>query len=109
MPGCSPCMMTDSLQIARTILQQMGGTGRLAVMIGATFASVENGVRIYWKNRQPSKGNICQVVLAADDTYTVTFYQRRAGQTKVVREVEGVYCDSLVELFEKQTGYYLHF
>jgi len=109
MPGCSPCMMNDSLQIARTILQQMGGMGRIVAMTGATFASVENGVRIYFKNRQPSRGNIVQVVLAADDTYTVTFYNRRAGTTKVVREVEDVYCDQLIDLFERQTGYYLHF
>jgi hypothetical protein len=100
---------SESLTIAQTILDQMGGIRRIATMIGATFASCENGVRIYWKSRQPSKGNICQVVLTPADTYTVTFYNRRAGTTKVIRVVEDVYFDGLVDLFERQTGYYLHF
>ena len=96
-------------RLAETILNQMGGAGRVRAMTGAQFAIIDNGVEIRWPSRTPTKGNMCSVVLEPCDTYTVTFFNKRAGTKKQVAQLEDVYCDCLVRVFEAQTGYYLHF
>jgi hypothetical protein len=101
--------MANENDIGLIILQQMGSAARIARMIGASFARVENGIGIKWPSRQPSKGNYVEIVLEPSDTYKMTFYNLRGGSKKVVREVDDVYFDMLIDIFEKQTGYYLHF
>lgn len=83
------------MQVAKTILAQMGGMARLNVFTGAKgFVATENSVRF-----RVNRGDF-MVVLDPDDTYTVTYKGR---------EYTGVYCDQLVEVFERFTGMYLSF
>lgn len=95
-------------QVGQTILQQMGGWRRLSMMLGANGVQFyPNGVRFGWPSKQPSKGNEVKITLTPDDTYTVEFNMWRAGQSKPVKKYTDIYADNLVDLFERQTGYYL--
>lgn len=95
--------------VGMTILQQMGGAGRIKAMTGATFVRVTNGIGIKWPSKQPSKGNYVEVTLDPSDTYSMKFYNIGRGAKKVVKDIDGVYAEDLVRIFEGQTGYYLRF
>lgn len=95
-------------EIAKTILRQLGG-GRLVMMTGAkNLLDHGNGLSFKFPNRTRSKPNYCKVILDPSDTYTVTFGRvTKYGELKNEKTVEGVYCDMLVDLFERETGLYL--
>lgn len=101
-------MMNDtnkSIEIANTILVQMGGAGRIRAMVGAkTFVTIENGVRFYFPNRERTRGNCVEIVLAGDDTYTVSFWNTSKKAARLSRKFDGIYCDQIKGCFEKQTG-----
>lgn len=99
---------TDNMQVAETILSQMGGARRLSVMIGAkNFVAVEQGLT--FKMGKGAKDGIthCTVTLAADDTYTVRFQRVWGHKVTEKGTTEGVYCDMLRDIFEDRTGFYL--
>lgn len=94
------------MEIAKTILDQFGGIGRLVTMTGAkNFTALPNGVQ--FSVGKGSKTNKVVVKLTADDLYDVTFYKIRGTSIKVVSHNEGVYNDDLKPLFERVTGFYL--
>ena len=98
----------SDLQAAQTIIAQMGGSRRLAMMIGASvFAGDDNSVMFSFKGSR--KMNKCRVTLDATDTYTVEFfkYSPSKGTCPVVNEISGVYGDMLVDIFESRTGLFL--
>jgi hypothetical protein len=90
------------IQIAKTILMQLGGSNRLQVFTGAyNFVAVPYGVSFRIKNR---KVNYVKIVLNAMDTYDVEFGLIRGANYKVVKELNGIYNDQLVEVFTRYTG-----
>ncbi len=100
------------MEIARTIIAQMGGQGRLKAMVGATnFVSTNRGVMFSFKGSKIA--NKIDISLTSLDLYDIKFYKinmrNLADSIIPVEEVEGVYNDMLVEIFEKTTGLYLHF
>lgn len=100
--------LRESSEIGKTILQQMGGPGRLSVMLGAKhFTLLPNGVMFRWPNKERNRGNAVRITLRPDDTYDMEFLNVSGSSSKVVKKHEGVYNDQLVELFEKQTGWFL--
>jgi len=93
------------MSIASTIVDQLGGHGRLRAMVGADyFLELSSGVSFTFKNRHASKGSHVTVSLRSDDTYDMDFYRITGA---LVKRYEGVYADRLVEIFEAQTGLYL--
>ena len=105
---------------ADIILQQMGGSRRLAVMIGAKhFFSDDNGYSLVFKftAKAKNRANYVKITLDPSDTYTVTF--SRIGRKKdkdmgifvqqlvEISQHEMIYCDGLHQLFELETGLYL--
>lgn len=105
---------TTDQTVGRTILAQMGGAGRIRMMIGAKrFVTHPDGVSFKFPNRARSKANFVKVTLTPLDTYTVEFKRvsnGRAGlKVKDLAEFSDVYFDQLIELFEGQTGLYLRF
>lgn len=97
--------MTNDQQIAQTILEQLtaGGTNRLNVMIGAkNFAAIKNGLAFQFKGSR--KYNGINIVLAADDTYSVRLV--KIGNLKVTRDetTPDIYAENLSEFFEEETG-----
>lgn len=95
-------------QIGKTILEQMGGSRRLQMMIGAQqIILLPKGVGIKWPNKQRSRGNYVEVILQPNDTYDMTFYNVSVKAKKAVKKFNDVYAEDLVSIFEKYTGWYL--
>ncbi len=98
----------EKIQITNTIINQMGGLGRLVAMVGASnFSSLTGldlGVSFHFKGSR--KVNICQVTLLPLDTYKFELFKfnRRTFDCPLVYEVKGVYEDALIRIFEEQTG-----
>lgn len=98
----------ESSQVGKTILQQMGGAGRIQVMLGAkNILLLDNGVSFRWPNKERSKGNAVRITLDPSDTYTMEFLNVAGSSAKSVKKYTGVYNDQLVDIFEKQTGWFL--
>lgn len=103
--------MTRNQEIAKIILQQLGGTGRLNIMTGAkNFVAIENGVR-FNIGRNAKGVNVVTIVLNASDTYDVEFGAARRVKLEmrytVKDRTEGAYVDMLKPIFENATGMYL--
>jgi hypothetical protein len=102
-------------QVAKIILEQMGGARKIAVMLGIGsgpgyyFYDLpgNKGVGFSWPNRQRSKGNNVEIMLMPDDTYKMTFFNVSGADKKQVKKLDGIYADSLVDAFQSQTGWYL--
>lgn len=102
------------MTVANEIARQMGGTRRIALMTGAkNFMGDANSLSFKLPSGKSRDGiNYVKVTLDADDTYTVTFTRLgRAPSFKVteVKSVSMIYCDQLIDLFERTTGLYLRF
>ena len=94
--------------VADTIAKQMGGLNRLRAMLGAhSFATGGNDFSFVFPNKQRSKGNAVQITLTGDDLYTMDFYNVSVKGRKKVASFNGLFWDQLVEVFEKQTGWFL--
>jgi hypothetical protein len=90
-------------EIAKTIGQQMGGIGKLKVMLGAKVMAAPKGLKIKWPNKERSKGNVVVITLTPADEYDMEFFN---GE-KSVKKFEGLYAEDLKRTFEKHTGWYL--
>jgi len=95
----------ESMNIAQTILSQMGGRRRLEAFTGAyNFAVGDGSVMFRIKNR---KVNVVKVKLNGKDLYDVTFGRISGTNYKVVEESNDVYAEDLIDFFERETGMYL--
>lgn len=114
--------MNRNVEIARTILEQLGG-GRFVSFTGSNnFRAVENGLEMHLA-RNASKANRLRVTLTGMDDYNMEFYRytaprysTRGGEFKtypekvaMMKTFKGVYCDQLQELFTYATGLYTRF
>lgn len=106
----------QAMEIARIILQQMGG--HLKAMVGASDILALNGEHyptggLQFTFKGNRKMNKCLIILDASDTYTVQFWNCRFNKRTFdatmdkVAEFGGVYNDMLIGLFEETTGLYL--
>lgn len=91
--------------VANTILQQLGGAGRLRMMTGAyNFLDLKNGVSFRLKNQ---RANYVKIMLNGKDLYDVEVGRVRGDSYKVVAEEKDLYNDQLKRFIEKSTGMYL--
>lgn len=98
-----------NMEIAQTILAQLGGR-QFTTMTGAkNLLAIERGLQLHLP------GSLCRdhincmrVVLDADDTYTVEFGRirkvNRMPAYEVLHSYPTTYCDQLRGLFEDVTG-----
>jgi len=94
--------MTESLELAREILKQLGGH-KFVVMTGARdIVACDNGLQFGF--RGCTKTNKCRITLDPMDTYKMEFFRIRAGECKLFAEREGVYNDMLQGIFTSTTG-----
>lgn len=95
-----------SQEVAKTILLQMGGVGRITAMTGASnFVSGNNYVSFKFPNRGRRHPNYVKVTYAAgDDLYNMEFGRICGVDYKVLSTDTGVYGDMLKPIFEKTTG-----
>jgi hypothetical protein len=100
--------MATDLTVANTILEQLGGGGRLKAMIGAyNFVGSENDLSFRFKCRAKNGSNCVRVILTPMDVYRVEFLSVRAGKVRLKEVREDIYCDVLREVIERATGLYL--
>ena len=106
---------TEALQTAETIFKQFGGQQRLKFFVGANTFTYHNRPEVEevdatFKFKMYSKANTVKVIYhRCPDVYTLQFWKVTAKQNKLVNSYSDVYFDQLIELFEKETGLYLHF
>ena len=102
-------MSTDKIEIANTIIKQLGGQ-RFKVMTGAKdFTTLSNVDGVGFKIRAKANKSINYVkVSLVDDLYNMEFGRIRKLEYKIVDHIEGVYNDQLQEVFTQYTGLYTH-
>lgn len=101
-------MNNKNLEIANTIIQQLGGTGRLVTMVGAwNFQVEDNSVSFRFKGSKIA--NYVKIILDALDTYNVEFklINTPEGICEEKEKFSMIYNDMLVNTFEEYTGLYL--
>jgi hypothetical protein len=96
--------LTESgAQIAKTILQQLGGNKFIAMTGAKNLGHTNKGLQM--KIGRNSKGITHVIInLKASDTYEMEFIKLRGSSRKVVKKVSGVYNDMLGKIFTKYTG-----
>jgi len=105
----------QALQTAETIFEQFGGKKRLVTFVGANNFQFHNRPEVEqvdasFKFKMCRKANLVKVTYhRCPDVYTVKFFKLGKTSIKVVSEFNHIYCDQLIELFEKETDLYLHF
>lgn len=100
--------MNNNQIIAQEILNVIGSTSRLTVMIGAKdFVAIDNGLQFGLK--RASKGiNKIIIKLNGLDLYDIELgnYSSRKFEYKTKEIINNVYCDQLKEILESETGLY---
>lgn len=109
--------MSD-LTVANTILQQLTqqsspgrATAVLSSMIGAhNFAGDGKSVQFKWRAKAKQGANSVVITLDPSDTYTMQFWKLGRGlNMTMLKELDGLYDDTLKRSFESFTGLYLSF
>jgi hypothetical protein len=100
-------MDTNKLQVAKTILEQLGGNKFIAMTGAKNFIGSEDGLSF----KLPGGGGFCKnginyvkIVLDPSDTYTMTFLRIRGTKVHDVAQHHGVYADMLQSMFTSETG-----
>lgn len=95
-----------TMQIAQTILAQLGGNKFIAMTGAKDFVGGDDTLR--FKIPKSNDINLVRVTLDFNDTYRVTFsnWNARKLAERIVHTVDNVYADGLRDLFENQTGLY---
>jgi hypothetical protein len=104
-------MQATKMQIAETILAQLGGK-RFALMTGSKkFMSMGDGLRMNLA-KNASGANRCRITLTPADTYDIVFYKQTLSKKtfdvtiKEIAQYEGIYFDQLQDTFTTVTGLY---
>lgn len=111
--------MEYKMNVANTILEQLGGN-RFLAMTGANHLVADGSALRMTLPKNASKANRLYITLDGDDTYTMRFFRFTAGRLnkktfewagdkiQEVKQVSGVYCDMLQEIFTATTGMVTH-
>ncbi len=91
------------MQTANTILQQLGG-GRFIAMTGAKLFCGDDTSLQFSIPKAKDGINKVRIVLDANDTYSVTFYNLRGVKLTTKAEAEMIYAEMLAIVFEHHTG-----
>lgn len=97
--------MSQAQDIARTILQQLGGAEFCALTGCHTPIATGNGLRFFIPKTRGI--NRVTITLTPADDYFVQFECIKGTFYAVVSDAEGVYCDMLQDVFEHHTGLYV--
>lgn len=109
-----------NMEIAETILIQLGGKRFIAFTGAKNFTTIPNGLQFNLP-RNAGKVNYVQITLNGLDLYDMRFLKvslpRFNNRTltlseykeTVIKEFNDVYFDSMQELFTKTTQLYTHF
>ena len=95
--------LTESQQVAKTILQQLGGNKFIAMTGAKNFGSSKNSLQFKIGRNSKSISHVI-ITLKSSDLYDVEFIRMRGTSRKVVKKLKGVYADMLRKIFTKYTG-----
>lgn len=97
-----------NMQIAQTILNQLGGN-KFIVMTGSkNFVAGENYLRMKL-TRNKIKAQYLTITLNSMDTYDMCFFSVDKELNRTTKaSIEDVYCDMLQDIFTQHTGLYTH-
>ena len=97
-----------NMQIAQTILNQLGGN-KFIVMTGSkNFVAGENYLRMKL-TRNKIKAQYLTITLNSMDTYNMCFFSVDKELNRTTKaSIEDVYCDMLQDIFTQHTGLYTH-
>lgn len=96
----------DSLTVAKTILEQLGGRRFIAMTGASLFAGTAKSLK--FRIPRTNGINVVLIELNAMDEYELTFSRIHGTTHKIVEEVTGIYCDQLQEIFTQYTGLATH-
>jgi hypothetical protein len=91
-------------EIAKTILQQLGGNKFIAMTGAKNLAHTNKGLQM--KIGRNAKG-VTHVIIDLDkgkDLYDIEFVKVRGTSRKTVKKLKGIYADQLGEIFTRYTG-----
>ena len=96
--------MSD-LQVAKTILEQLGGNKFIAMTGAKNFVGSETGLSFKIGRNAKSISHV-RIELDPSDTYTIKFLRVRKHEVKEISSFSGVYFDSLQSVFTANTELY---
>lgn len=97
--------MPATLQVARTILEQLGGRRFVAMTGASNFLASASALSFRLPSYFARNGiNAVRITLLPSDTYRVEFSKIRATKFVPVSTHDGIYCDALPALFSAETG-----
>ena len=92
-----------SMEVAKTILSQLGGNKFIA-MTGSKGFTGDDTSLTFRVGRNTGKWHAVKITLTPMDTYTITFYQFYKHSISKIKDVQGVCCDNLTDIFTSVTG-----
>jgi hypothetical protein len=107
------------MEIAKTILQQLGGNKFLAMTGAKNLMSDGNKLHMTLPKNM-SKANRLTITLDPNDTYQIRFFKLTGGKLnmktfeyseikeKDIKVSDGIYADQLQDIFTSITGMYTH-
>ncbi len=96
-----------SKEIAKIILNQLGGNKLIAMTGAKNLCALDEqcgGLSFKLPKFSGVKVNYVKIVLNGSDLYDVEFGRIYGNKYTVISKHYDIYCDMLVELFEKETG-----
>lgn len=91
------------MEIAKTILSQLGGNKFIAMTGAKNFGAGKNSLS-FKIGRNLSKANYVKIELNVMDTYDVKFIRIHGPNFNIVKELNNVYFDQLQPIFTEVTG-----
>jgi hypothetical protein len=110
----------DNKEIAKTILDQLGGN-KFIVMTGSKDFLADRNRLLMTLAKNQSKANRLEISLNGLDTYDMKFFKYtpfkfntstmaiRQEKMEDVKIIKNVYCDQLQQIFSSVTGLYTRF
>ena len=93
------------MQIAQTILAQLGGNRFIAMTGAKNLVDIGNGLQFKLPANFAKSGiNLVSVKLEPSDTYTVDFFKFRGLNLTPIESASHVFADELRGLFTATTG-----
>lgn len=95
------------MDIANTILRQLGGNKFIAMTGSKNFLSNGNSLSMHLtKNKIGAR--FLKITLNSMDLYDMIFSKEKKGELIILEKHEGLYCDQLQEVFTNVTGLDTH-
>lgn len=92
-------------EIAKTILQQLGGNKFLVMTGSKNLVSIDNGLQMHL-TRNLIGAKYLRIVLNGLDLYDIEFSKLKKDEVVILKRFENIYADQLKQIFTETTGLY---